>query len=87
MNISCRSLGLNDMFFFLEFGLLLMTKVSLCSWIFLIFHAAAFSILSSGTLKMAIPGQSDHITFTHKSLINDKITALSQMEVTTSSST
>ena len=66
---------------FLEFRLLLMTQVSLCSWSFLIFHAVAFSFLSSGTLKMAIPGQSDHLIFTHQSLISDKITALSQREV------
>ena len=38
--------------------------------------------LSSGTLKMALPGQSDHLIFTHQSLMNDKITALSQMDVT-----
>ena len=40
--------------------------------------------MSSGTLKMALPGQSNHLMFTHQSLINDKITALSQMEVTAS---
>ena len=59
----------------------MMTQVLFFSWVFLIFHAAAFSFLFSGTLKMAIPGQSDHLIFT---LINDKITALSQMEVTAS---
>ena len=33
---------------------------------------------------MALPGQSDHLILTQQSLIKDKITALSQMEVTTS---
>ena len=59
-----------------------MTQVTLCSWDFLIFHAVAFSFLSSGTLKTALPGQSDHLIFPHQSLINDKITALSEMEMT-----
>ena len=76
--------GLNDISSFLEFRLLLMTQVSLCSRIFLIFHAVAFSFLSSGTLMMALPGQSNHLIFTQLSLINYKITALSQMELTAS---
>ena len=59
----CSRLWLNDILSFLEFRLLLMTQVSLCSWNFLIFHAVAFSFLSPGTLKMAIPGQSDHSTW------------------------
>ena len=40
------------------------------------FHAIEFSFLTSGTLKMALVGQSDYLTFTHQSLINDKNTAL-----------
>ena len=56
----CSGLGLNDMLSFLEFRLLLMTQRSLCSWNFLIFHAVLFSFLSSRTLKMALPGQSDY---------------------------
>ena len=80
----CSHLGLNDILSFLEFRLLLMTQLSLCLWNFLIFHAVAFSFLSSVTLKMALPVQSDHLIFTHQSLINAKITALSQMEVTAS---
>ena len=58
----------------------------LCSWNFLIFHAVALSFLSSGLLKMALHGQSDQLIFTRQSLINDKITALSQMKVTASRS-
>ena len=80
----CSRLGLNDISSFPEFRLLLMTQVSLSSWNYLIFHAVAFSFLSSGTLKMALPGQSDHLIFTHQSLINDKITAVSQMDGTAS---
>ena len=76
--------GVKDILSFLEFRLLLMTQVSLCLWKFFIFHAVAFSFLSSGTLKMALPGQSDQLVFSHQSLINDKLTALSQMEVTAS---
>ena len=48
---------------------------------FLIFHAVAFSFLSSETLKIALSGQLDHLIFTHQSLINDKVTAISQMEL------
>ena len=33
---------------------------------------------------MALPGQSDNLIFTHQSLINDKITARFQMDVTAS---
>ena len=39
---------------------------------FLIFHAAAFSFLSSETLNLALPGKSDQSIFTHQSLIIDK---------------
>ena len=74
-------LQLNDIFSFLEIRLLLMTQVLLCSWVFLIVQAAAFSFLFSRTLKISSPGQSDHLIFT---LINDKFTELSQMEVTAS---
>ena len=82
--VSVQPPGMNDILSFLELHLLLMTQVSLCSRNFLIFHAVAFFFLSSGTLKMALPGQSDHLIFTQQSLINDKITALYQMEVTAS---
>ena len=77
----CSRLGLNNILSFLEFRLLLMTQVSLCSCNFLIVHAVAFSFLSSETLNMTFPGQSDNFIFTNQSLINEKITALSQMEV------
>ena len=60
----CSRLGLNDILSFLEFRLLLMTQISLCSWKF---HAVAFSFLSSWTLKTALPGQSDHLFFTDQS--------------------
>ena len=47
--------GLSDSLYFLEFRFLLITQVSLCSWSFLISHTVAFSFLSSGTLKTALP--------------------------------